>query len=73
MLIDQFGVIHDGEKLYPGTLEVLKNLSRLKIPVGVMTNSGKRSLANRRAPAAPGCAAQFLHHSDQFRRSGHIT
>jgi len=47
MLIDQFGVIHDGEKLYPGTLEVLDNLQRLKIPVGVMTNSGKRSLANR--------------------------
>jgi HAD superfamily hydrolase (TIGR01459 family) len=47
MLIDQFGVIHDGEKLYPGTLEVLENLHQLKIPVGVMTNSGKRSLANR--------------------------
>src|SRR6185295_20161265 len=47
MLIDQFGVIHDGEKLYPGTLEVLENLHRLKIPVGIMTNSGKRSLANR--------------------------
>lgn len=47
MLIDQFGVMHDGEKLYPGTLEVLENLQRLKIPVGVMTNSGKRSLANR--------------------------
>jgi HAD superfamily hydrolase (TIGR01459 family) len=47
MLIDQFGVIHDGEKLYPGTLEVLENLHRLKVPVGVMTNSGKRSLANR--------------------------
>ena len=47
MLIDQFGVIHDGEELYPGTLEVLENLHRLKIPVGIMTNSGKRSLANR--------------------------
>ena len=47
MLIDQFGVIHDGEKLYPGTLGVLENLHRLKIPVVVMTNSGKRSLANR--------------------------
>ena len=47
MLIDQFGVIHDGEMLYSGTLKVLENLQRLKIPVGVMTNSGKRSLANR--------------------------
>ncbi|MBL8893651.1 MAG: TIGR01459 family HAD-type hydrolase, partial [Rhizobiales bacterium] len=42
MLIDQFGVIHDGEKLYPGVLDTLENLDRAKIPVVVMTNSGKR-------------------------------
>ena len=47
MLIDQFGVIHDGEKLYPGTLRVLDELHRLGIPVAVMTNSGKRAAANR--------------------------
>jgi HAD superfamily hydrolase (TIGR01459 family) len=46
MLIDQFGVIHDGEKLYPGTLRVLTELRALKIPVVVMTNSGKRARAN---------------------------
>lgn len=48
MLIDQFGVIHDGEKLYPGTLQVLEQLHALDIPVVVMTNSGKRAEANRR-------------------------
>jgi HAD superfamily hydrolase (TIGR01459 family) len=47
MLIDQFGVIHDGEKLYSGTLKVLQNLNEMKIPVAVMTNSGKRAVANR--------------------------
>jgi HAD superfamily hydrolase (TIGR01459 family) len=47
MLIDQFGVIHDGEKLYPGTLNILQELHRLRIRVGVMTNSGKRAAANR--------------------------
>src|SRR5512139_4029850 len=47
MLIDQFGVLHDGEKLYPGTLQVLDELHRMKIPVVVMTNSGKRAAANR--------------------------
>jgi HAD superfamily hydrolase (TIGR01459 family) len=47
MLIDQFGVIHDGQKLYPGTLSVLSELKRLGIPVAVMTNSGKRAEANR--------------------------
>ena len=39
MLIDQFGVIHDGQALYPGTLRVLNELKALGIPVAVMTNS----------------------------------
>jgi HAD superfamily hydrolase (TIGR01459 family) len=46
MLIDQFGVIHDGQKLYPGALEVLKRLKDLDIPVVIMTNSGKRAKAS---------------------------
>ena len=47
MLIDQFGVIHDGQRLYPGTLRVLSELKALRIPVAVMTNSGKRAETNR--------------------------
>ena len=47
MLIDQFGVIHDGQRLYPGTLRVLMELRAMRIPVAVMTNSGKRAEANR--------------------------
>ncbi len=46
MLIDQFGVLHDGAKLYQGSLDVLAHLHELKIPVAVMTNSGKRAKAN---------------------------
>ena len=46
MLIDQFGVIHDGQKLYPGALSVLEQLHDRKIPVVVMTNSGKRADLN---------------------------
>lgn len=46
MLIDQFGVIHDGQKLYPGALQALSELRRLRIPVAVLTNSGKRAAAN---------------------------
>jgi HAD superfamily hydrolase (TIGR01459 family) len=46
MLIDQFGVIHDGQKLYPGAAQVLAELHGLSIPVVVMTNSGKRAAAN---------------------------
>jgi len=47
MLIDQFGVIHDGQALYPGTLRVLSELKDLGVPVAVMTNSGKRAASNR--------------------------
>jgi HAD superfamily hydrolase (TIGR01459 family) len=46
MLIDQFGVIHDGQKLYPGALEVMQQLKRMGVPVVVMTNSGKRTAPN---------------------------
>jgi HAD superfamily hydrolase (TIGR01459 family) len=46
MLIDQFGVIHDGQKLYPGAADVLAKLHALNIPVVVMTNSGKRAAPN---------------------------
>jgi HAD superfamily hydrolase (TIGR01459 family) len=46
MLIDQFGVLHDGSQPYPGALEVLTQLHERRIPVAVMTNSGKRTAAN---------------------------
>jgi HAD superfamily hydrolase (TIGR01459 family) len=46
MLIDQFGVIHDGQKLYPHAAQVLAELHGAGIPVIVMTNSGKRAAPN---------------------------
>jgi HAD superfamily hydrolase (TIGR01459 family) len=46
MLIDQFGVLHDGGTLYPGSLGVLAELKALGIPVAVMTNSAKRAAPN---------------------------
>jgi HAD superfamily hydrolase (TIGR01459 family) len=46
MLIDQFGVIHDGRRLYPGALDVMQQLKRIGVPVVVMTNSGKRARPN---------------------------
>jgi HAD superfamily hydrolase (TIGR01459 family) len=48
MIIDQFGVIHDGEKLYPGTSEVMARLAEAGVKVVIVTNSGKRSVANIR-------------------------
>lgn len=46
MLIDQFGVIHDGQQLYPHALAVLHALKQHGTPVAVMTNSGKRAKPN---------------------------
>ncbi len=46
MLIDQFGVIHDGQKLYPDAARVMAELHAARIPVIVMTNSGKRAAPN---------------------------
>lgn len=46
MLIDQFGVVHDGQKLYPHAAGVLAELHAAGIPVVVMTNSGKRAAPN---------------------------
>ena len=60
MLIDQFGVIHDGAKLYPGSAEVLAELHAANIKVVVMTNSGKRSAANRDRLAAMGVPRQHF-------------
>ncbi len=46
MLIDQFGVLHDGQKLYPGAANAMGGLQALGIPVVIMTNSGKRTAPN---------------------------
>jgi HAD superfamily hydrolase (TIGR01459 family) len=60
MLIDQFGVIHDGQKLYPGAAEVLKELRTLNIPVVVMTNSGKRAAPNVERIVKTGVARDYF-------------
>jgi HAD superfamily hydrolase (TIGR01459 family) len=46
MIIDQFGVLHDGTRLYPGALEVMVRLAAAGVKVVIVTNSGKRSAAN---------------------------
>ena len=46
-VLDQFGVIHDGRKLYPGSAEALARLAGTGKPVLVLTNSGKRAGPNR--------------------------
>jgi HAD superfamily hydrolase (TIGR01459 family) len=55
-LIDQFGVIHDGERLYAGVPDAVAKLAQAGKAVVVMTNSGKRSQPNLERLSAMGLA-----------------
>lgn len=45
-LVDQYGVIHDGAKLYPGVADAMARLTGFDKTVIVLTNSGKRAEPN---------------------------
>ena len=47
VLVDQFGVLHDGRTPIPGARRCLEILSAQCIPVVAITNSGKRATGNR--------------------------
>lgn len=46
VLIDQFGVLHDGRTAFPGTLACLEALTAQNVPVVALSNSGKRAALN---------------------------
>lgn len=46
LLIDQFGVLHDGHKPYPGVVDCLTRAAALGKRSIVLTNSGKRAAPN---------------------------
>lgn len=46
-IIDQWGVLHDGEKPYEGVVECLKQLKERKKHVIILSNSGKRADENK--------------------------
>lgn len=46
-ILDQWGVLHDGHKAYPGVVETLKELKSRKKHVLILSNSGKRSEQNK--------------------------
>lgn len=46
-IFDQWGVLHDGQQVYPGVLEVLGELRGAGKPVIVLTNSSKSSAINK--------------------------
>lgn len=53
-LVDQWGVLHDGQRPYPGVLDCLDQLRRADKQVIVLSNSGKGVHQNRERLAALG-------------------
>src|SRR5437879_2513900 len=54
LILDQWGVLHDGTTPYPGVIEALRNLVSRRVPVAVLTNSSKSETANRERLAGLG-------------------
>ena len=46
LVVDQWGVLHDGHAAYPGVRACLEELAGRGLPVVVLTNSGRRAAAN---------------------------
>ena len=46
VLVDQYGVLHDGRQAFPGARAALEALSARGLPVVALTNSGKRAAEN---------------------------
>ncbi len=68
-LIDQFGTLHDGQRLYPGVLPALRRLRRGGARLVLLSNSGKRAEANADRLAAIGVPRDAY---DLFVTSGEV-
>ncbi|AZO17116.1 TIGR01459 family HAD-type hydrolase [Mesorhizobium sp. M2A.F.Ca.ET.043.05.1.1] len=68
-LLDQFGVLHDGQRPYPGAVEALSALKRAGKTVALISNSGKRAEPNERRLLKLGFEAGSWDH---FVSSGEV-
>ncbi|MEM8596282.1 MAG: TIGR01459 family HAD-type hydrolase [Pseudomonadota bacterium] len=60
IVLDQWGVLHDGATPYPGAIATLEKLSAGGDRLAVLSNSGKRSAPNARRVAAMGFPASLF-------------
>ncbi len=61
VLVDQYGVLHDGQAPFPGAVACLEALQARGIPVVAVTNSGKRPAENGARLAQLGFAPDLFH------------
>lgn len=69
-IIDQWGVLHDGEKPYDGVVECLKELKGRNKFVIILSNSGKTSELNKERLKAVGIGPSLY---DEIVTSGEMT
>ncbi|MCF8495101.1 MAG: TIGR01459 family HAD-type hydrolase [Alphaproteobacteria bacterium] len=69
-IIDQWGVLHDGEKPYEGVVECLRELKARKKFIIILSNSGKRAEENRERLKKIGIAPSLY---DILLTSGEMT
>ncbi len=69
-IIDQWGVLHNGEKPYEGVVECLKELKARKKHIIILSNSGKRSDENKERLKKIGIGPSLY---DQILTSGEMT
>ncbi|MEO1316601.1 MAG: TIGR01459 family HAD-type hydrolase, partial [Pseudomonadota bacterium] len=60
VLIDQFGVLHDGRAAFPGAADCLQRLAASGVPMAALSNSGKRSHLNTARLARLGFPASLF-------------
>ncbi|MEO0429062.1 MAG: TIGR01459 family HAD-type hydrolase [Pseudomonadota bacterium] len=60
VLIDQFGVLHDGRTAFPGAADCLQGLAASGVPMAALSNSGKRSHLNTARLARLGFPASLF-------------
>lgn len=69
-IIDQWGVLHNGEKAYDGAVECLKELKARNKFVIILSNSGKRAEENRQRLKEMGIGPSLY---DELVTSGEMT
>lgn len=69
-LLDQFGVLHNGSKVYPGVVACLEALRAAGKHIIILSNSGTRREANRERLARLGIPGELY---DDFVTSGEVT
>jgi HAD superfamily hydrolase (TIGR01459 family) len=61
-LVDQFGVLHDGRRAFPGAVEAMAGLRSAARGVAILSNSGKRAAPNATRLAALGFGPELYDH-----------